>query len=93
MKAVTIAILLTVITIPVAQAKCRSSWVCDDYGNNCRTMQVCDKLLDLPSVGLAPLRPLPALKLKPLPSLKLPPLGTRKCEYKQVNGYWQNICR
>jgi len=93
MKALTTAILLTAMTIPAANAACRNSWVCDDYGNNCRTMQICDKLLSLPSINLPGLRPLPSLKLKPLPSLKIPPIGTRKCEYKQVNGYWQNICR
>jgi len=32
------------------------------------------------------------MELKPLPSLALPPLGASKCEYKQVNGHWQNVC-
>lgn len=28
-----------------------------------------------------------------LPSVSLPPLGATECEYKQVNGIWQNICQ
>jgi hypothetical protein len=47
----------------------------------------------LPSTNLTPLTPLPTLKFKPLPSLKLPPIGTTRCDYMQVNGVWQNICR
>lgn len=74
-------------------AKCRSSNVCDDYGQNCRVVDICDNTLDLPSLGLPPIRSLPTLKLKPLPSLNLPPLGTSSCRYMQVNGKWQNVCR
>ncbi len=73
-------------------AQCRSSYVCDDYGNNCRVQDICDSTLDLPSTNLPPLQPLPSLELKPLPSLALPPLGTSQCEYLQVNGRWQNVC-
>jgi len=76
----------------VAEAQCRKAQVCDDYGMNCRVEQVCDGTLDLPSVEVDPLRPLPSTQLKPLPSVGLPPLGTSKCEYKQVNGFWQNVC-
>lgn len=79
--------------LPAAFAECRSSYVCDDWGNNCRYMDICDDSLDLPSMNLDPLPFLPSMKLKPLPSIDLPPLGTSKCEYKQVNGRWQNICR
>ena len=75
-----------------AFAACTNSWVCDDYGMDCQTMQVCDSTLDLPDVGLPPLRPLPSTDLKPLPSIELPPLGTTNCEHVQVNGRWQNIC-
>ncbi|PJC75211.1 MAG: hypothetical protein CO012_03970 [Syntrophobacterales bacterium CG_4_8_14_3_um_filter_49_14] len=77
----------------ILEAKCRKAQVCDDYGMNCKVQDICDSTLDLPSVGLPPLRPLPSTELKPLPSLDLPPLGTTKCEYKQVNGKWQNVCR
>lgn len=76
-----------------AEAKCRKSQVCDDYGMNCRVQDICDSTLDLPSVEIEPLKPLPSTDLKPLPSVSLPPLGTTKCEYKQVNGRWQNVCR
>lgn len=86
-------IIITGFTMEPAEAACRKSWVCDDRGMNCRTRDICDNQLDLPSTGLAPLRPLPSMKLKPLPSMQLPPLGTTKCEYKQVNGRWQNVCR
>ena len=77
----------------ISGAACRKSQVCDDYGNNCRIQDICDSNLDLPSIELAPLRPLPSTELKPLPSIELPPLGTSHCEYMQVNGRWQNICR
>jgi hypothetical protein len=77
----------------VANAKCVKAQVCDDYGMNCRVQQICGSSLDLPSIGVDPIRPLPSAKLKPLPSINLPPLGTTKCQYKQVNGFWQNVCR
>ena len=95
MKATQAAFLAAVTVISVstaAFADCRRSYVCDDWGNNCSYMDVCDGSLDLPSVGLDPLPSLPSMELKPLPSMDLPPLGTSKCEYKQVNGMWQNIC-
>jgi hypothetical protein len=88
-----ITIVLMIGFINIADARCRKSQVCDDYGNNCRVMDVCDNTLDLPSVELPPLRPLPSTELKPLPSLELPPLGTTQCQYMQVNGRWQNVCR
>jgi hypothetical protein len=75
-----------------AIAACHKSQVCDDYGDNCEVRDICNSSLDLPSVELAPLRPLPTLDLKPLPSMGIPPIGTSKCEYKQVNGRWRNIC-
>jgi len=75
------------------EARCRLSYVCDDYGENCEYRDVCDSVLDLPSVDLPPLSALPSLELKPLPSLELPLLGTSQCEYKLVNGQWQNVCR
>ncbi len=74
------------------EAACKKSWVCDDYGRNCKLQQICGSTLDIPDVGIAPIKPLPSMKIKPLPSLDLPPLGTKKCEYKQVNGIWQNVC-
>lgn len=76
-----------------ADAKCQNAQVCDDNGMNCQVRNICDSALDLPSVGLPPLQPLPSTKLKPLPSIGLPPLGTTKCQYKQVNGEWKNVCR
>lgn len=79
--------------VTVAEAGCRKAQVCDDYGMNCEVKQVCGSTLDLLSVEVDPLRPLPSTQLKPLPSVELPPLGTTKCEYKQVNGFWQNVCR
>ncbi len=75
-----------------ARAECKRAYVCDDYGQNCRYQDICNSTLDLPSVGLNPLPSLPSTQLKPLPSIGLPPLGTNKCEYRQVNGQWQNIC-
>ena len=77
----------------VAAAECRKAQVCDDYGNNCRVQQICSSTLDIPSIEVDPLRPLPSMQIKPLPSVGLPPLGTSKCEYKQVNGQWQNVCQ
>ena len=71
-------------------AACRSSKVCDGYGN-CSIQDVCDSTLDLPSMDIAPLS-LPSMDLKPMPSLDLPPLGTTDCQYMQVNGIWQNVC-
>ena len=76
----------------IVEASCRKAQVCDDFGWNCTVKQICDSSLDLPSIDLDPLKPLPSTDLKPLPSLDLPPLGSTKCEYRQVNGYWQNIC-
>lgn len=91
-------ILTTIILVAVgisatAEAKCRKSWVCDDYGQNCKTQQICDSKLDLPSTNVTPIKPLPSTKVKPLPSTKVPPIGTKKCEYKQVNGLWKNVCK
>lgn len=77
----------------LAEARCRKAQVCDDYGQNCRVQDICDSTLDLPSVELAPLTPLSSTQLKPLPSVGLPPLGTTQCQYVQVNGQWQNVCR
>lgn len=88
-----VAIILVIGFANISFAACRKSQVCDDYGNNCRVQDICDSTLDLPSVELAPLRPLPSMELKPLPSMDLPPLGTSKCEFMQVNGHWQNVCR
>lgn len=96
MKIATKAVIATVLVVGfanIANAACRKSQVCDDYGNNCRVQDICDSTLDLPSVELAPLRPLPSMELKPLPSMELPPLGTTQCQYMQVNGRWQNVCR
>jgi hypothetical protein len=87
------AMILVFGLVNISVAACRMSQVCDDYGNNCSAQDICDSALDLPSVEIAPLRPLPSIEIKPLPSLELPPLGTSKCEYMQVNGVWQNVCR
>ncbi len=92
----TIAVTALIIVITSSNAvfaKCRKAQVCDDYGMNCQVRQICESSLDLPSVGVDPLRSLPSTRLKPLPSIGLPPIGTRKCEYKQVNGIWQNVCK
>lgn len=93
MKKLTL-ILIGIISVAssVAEAQCRKSMVCDDYGQNCHAQDICDNTLDLPSVSLPPLTPLPSMQLKPLPSLTLPPLGTTSCQYMQVNGRWQNVC-
>lgn len=90
---VVIATLLVFGFTNIADARCRAAQVCDDNGNNCRVKDICDSTLDLPSVELPPLRPLPSTDLKPLPSMQLPPLGTTQCQYMQVNGRWQNVCR
>ena len=88
---ITVSVVASIFVSP-AYAECRRAHVCDNYGQNCRYQDICDSTLDLPSVGLNPLPALPSMDLKPLPSMELPPLGTSKCEYKQVNGQWQNIC-
>ena len=95
MKTKLIVILITTLTLlyfNIAYSKCKKSWVCDDYGMNCKIMDVCDNSLDLPSIDIRPLYPLPSTKIKPLPSLKIPPIGTKKCRWMQVNGQWKNIC-
>jgi hypothetical protein len=92
-KKVLFATVLVVGLANIAGAACSKSQVCDDYGNNCRVQDICDSRLDLPSIELEPLRPLPSMNLKPLPSMELPPIGTSRCEYMQVNGSWQNVCR
>ena len=74
-------------------ATCQKVQVCDDYGMNCQVRDICDSTMDLPSVGLAPLPPLPSMEVKPLPSMQLPPLGTSRCQQMQVNGHWQNVCQ
>ena len=76
-----------------AIAQCRQAQVCDDYGQNCRVRQICGSSIDLPGINLPPLQPMPSMEIKPLPSMQLPPLGTTRCEYKQVNGRWQNVCQ
>lgn len=86
-------IMLTLLLSGVAQSDCRMSYVCDDYGGDCEYMDICDDALDLPSFDVPPIPALPSTEVKPLPSLELPPLGTSECEYKQVNGEWQNVCR
>ena len=87
-----LAMMMAFAFVNISSAACRMSQVCDDYGNNCSAQDICDSALDLPSVDIAPLRPLPSIEIKPLPSLEFPPLGTSKCEYMQVNGNWQNVC-
>ncbi|MCF6197726.1 MAG: hypothetical protein L3J50_13610 [Emcibacter sp.] len=84
-------VLFLVITVN-AKAQCRKVQICDDYGMNCQVRQVCSNTFDLPSVEVDPITPLPSTKIKPLPPIGLPPLGTGKCEYRQVNGIWQNVC-
>lgn len=73
-------------------AKCSKSNVCDDLGQNCEAIDICDNLFDAPAKNFAPLTPMPTLKFKPLPSLRVPPIGTTQCDYMQVNGRWQNVC-
>jgi len=90
-------LLITLMTLSaslstLAEAKCRKAHVCDDYGQNCQVRQICDSQLDLPSIEVTPIQPLPSTRIKPLPSTSLPPLGTSRCQYKQVNGVWQNVC-
>jgi hypothetical protein len=85
------ALLLLLPTL--AAADCRKSYVCNDRGQNCRYMDVCSSPLDLPSTNLQPLPALPTTELKPLPSLDIPPIGTSSCNYMQVDGEWQNICK
>ena len=85
-------IVLTLISQPVF-AKCYKSNVCDDLGQNCEAIDICDNVFDAPATNFAPLTPLPTLKFKPLPSLRVPPIGTTQCDYMQVNGRWQNVCK
>jgi hypothetical protein len=83
---------INLIMSSTVHADCKRSYVCDDYGSNCKYMDICGDSLDLPSIESDPRPSLPTLDLKPLPSLNLPPLGTSQCEYKQVNGQWENVC-
>jgi len=84
---------IAILTLTVnSHATCRRSYVCDDRGYNCQYMDICDDSLDLPSVDVDPIPSVPSTDLKPLPSVDVPPIGTSKCEYKQVNGRWQNVC-
>jgi len=93
MKGILISIVVSgVLLSSNANAQCRKSNVCDDYGQNCVVMDICDSSMDLPSIGFAPISSFPSMQLKPLPSLSLPPLGTSSCQFMQVNGLWQNIC-
>lgn len=92
-KTAVLGILVGALFSNTAFAECQRSYVCNSYGQDCRYQDVCDSKIDLPSVGLNPLPALPSTQLKPLPSMQLPPLGTSKCEYLQVNGRWQNVCR
>jgi len=85
----TAAVLLVLID---AHTECMKSWVCDDNGQNCVWEDVCDDALDLPAINIQEPKPLPSIELKPLPTLNLPPLGTKKCEWKQVNGVWMEVC-
>ena len=88
-------ILITILSLfyfNVAYSVCKKSYVCDDYGMNCKLIDICEKSWDVPSYNVPPVRPLPTWKVKPIPSVKVPPIGTRKCEWKQVNGQWKNIC-
>ena len=91
-KALGLTTVILVIFSTTANSECRRAHVCDDDGENCQYMDICDDVLDLPSNDIDPLPSLPTIELKPLPSLELPPLGTTQCEYKQVNGAWQNVC-
>ncbi len=77
----------------VAHAACYKAQVCDDSGMNCRVRDICERSVDLPPVEPAPLTPLPSNSVKPLPSIELPPSGASHCEYMQVNGRWQTVCR
>jgi hypothetical protein len=74
------------------EAYCYKSYVCNDYGRNCRYQDVCDNKYDIPSHNIPPIPAIPTLEIKPLPSLSIPPIGTSKCEYKMVNGRWMNLC-
>lgn len=76
----------------LSDAACSKAQVCNDYGMDCQVQDICDNSLDLPSVEIAPLAPLPSTELKPLPSVNLPPIGAAQCQYMQVNGQWKNIC-
>ncbi|MOA00764.1 hypothetical protein D3C78_1201380 [compost metagenome] len=88
-----IVVAISLGSVGLADASCRKAQVCNDFGMNCRVQQICDSTTDLPSIEVDPIPPLPSTELKPLPSVGLPPLGTSKCEYKQVNGQWLNVCR
>jgi len=88
----TLIVILTIfLGVTLVEAVCINSYVCDDYGR-CGYQDICDSVMDLPSMNIPPLPSLPNIDLKPLPSLQLPPLGTSHCEYMQVNGRWQNVC-
>jgi hypothetical protein len=86
-------ILVIVLFATNAFGVCRSSYVCDDGGYNCRYVDICDNTYDLPSINVPPIPALPSVELKPLPSINVPPIGTSRCQYMQVNGRWQNVCR
>ena len=88
----TIALLLGFAS--TANAQCRQSQVCDDYGQRCRIVQICRNAIDMPDYINPPQAPqIPRYEMKPLPSFEMPPLGTTECKYMLVNGRWQSVCQ
>lgn len=93
MKKLIIVLFIGFLFSESANAVCWKSWVCDDYGNNCRYEDICNNVLDLPSINVPPIPAIPTIELKPIPVPTIPPIGTTHCEYMLVNGQWRNICK
>ncbi len=74
-----------------ATALCRWKWDCSQ-GYPCQQVQVCDEVLDLPTIRPPGISPIPPPSIRPIPSPTLPPLGTRQCSQEYLCDSWGN-CR
>lgn len=84
---------LTLLAALNADAKCKKSYVCDDYNQNCRYVDICDNSMDMPSMEMDPPPSMNMPGLKPFKSMQFPPMGTTECRQMVVNGRWEEVCR
>lgn len=80
-----------VLTIGVADAACRLTFINGQHG------QVCDNALDLPAVGVIGVAPIVPPSIAPIQPPTIPPIGTNSCRQAQVwNGQayvWRTVCQ